>query len=59
MNLNIDPNQYSVEINPNKQLARACYSERSILQLGGFGSKFIVQRTPEQQTFKFMKFNPN
>ena len=33
MNLNIDPYQYRVEINSNKQFAIACYAERSILQL--------------------------
>ena len=45
MNLNIDTYQYRVEINPKEQFAIACYAERSILQLLGFGSQSIVQKT--------------
>ena len=37
LNLNIDPYQYRVEINPNEHFAIACYTESSILQLLGFG----------------------
>ena len=59
MNLNIDPYQYRVEINPNEQFAIAYYAERSILQLLEFGSQCILQKTPGKQTFEFMIFNPN
>ena len=59
INLKIDPYQYRVEINPNEQFAIACYAERSILQLLGFGSQSIVQKTLGKPTIEFMIFNPN
>ena len=37
INLRIDSYQYRVEINPNVNLSIACYAERSILKLLGFG----------------------
>ena len=59
INLNIDSYQYRLEINPIEQFAIACYAERSILQLLGFGSQFMVQKTPGEQTFEFMIFDSN
>ena len=41
-NLYIDHHQYRVEINLNVKFAIACYSDRSVLQLFGFGSQAIV-----------------
>ena len=43
INMKIDSYQYRVEINPNEQLGIACYADRSILQLLGFGLQSIVQ----------------
>ena len=37
INLRMDPYQYRVEINPNVNFAIACYAERSIFKLHGFG----------------------
>ena len=45
-NLTTDSYQYRVEFNPNEQFAIACYADRSILQLLGFGSQSSVQKTP-------------
>ena len=58
-NLKIYFYQYRVEINQNKQFAIACYAERSILQLLGFGSQSTLQKTSGKQTFKFMIFDSN
>ena len=49
-NLNFDIYQYRVEINPNVQFAIACYSERSVLQLLGFGSQTNLKQTPGKRT---------
>ena len=38
INLSMDLYQYRVEINLNMNFAIACYAERSILKLLGFGS---------------------
>ena len=59
INIQIDADLYRDEINPNEQFTIACYKERSILQLLGFGSQSIVQPTPGKQTFEFMIFNSN
>ena len=59
INLKIDSYQYRVEINPNEQFAIACYADRSILQLLGFRSQFIVQKTQGKRTFEFMIFDSN
>ena len=48
-NLNFDIYQYLVEINPNVKFAIACYSERSMLQLLGFGSQTNVKQTPQNE----------
>ena len=58
-NLNFDIYQYRVEINPNVKFAIACYSERSVLQLLGFGSQTNVKQTPGKRTIEFMIFEPN
>ena len=57
--LKIDSYQYRVEINSNKQFAIACFAKLSIIQLLGFGSQSIVQKTPGKQTFEFMIFDSN
>ena len=59
INLKIDPYQNRVEINPTEQFAVACYAERSILHIGGFGLQSIVQKTPGKRTFEFLIFDPN
>ena len=59
INLKIDSYQYRVEIDPNEQFAIAYYADRSILQLLGFGSQFIVQKTPGKRTFEFMILDSN
>ena len=59
INLKIDSYQYRVEINPNEQFAIACYADCSILQLLGFGSQSIVQKTPRNQTFELIIFESN
>ena len=59
INLKLDSYQYRVEINPNEQFAIACYLDRSILQLLGFGSQSIVQKTSGKRTFEFMIFDSN
>ena len=58
-NLNFDIYQYRVEINYNVKFAIACYSERSVLQLLGFGSQTNVKQTPRKRTIEFMIFEPN
>ena len=45
--LKIDSYPYRGEINPIEQFAIASYADRSILQLLGFGSQFIVQKLQE------------
>ena len=57
INLKIDFHEYRVEINLNKQFAIPCYTERSVIQLLGFGSQSIVQKQPGKQTFEFMTFD--
>ena len=59
INLNIDPYQYRVEINLNEQFEISCYAERSILQLLGFRSQSIVQKTPGKRTLEFIIFDSN
>ena len=59
INLKIDFYQYRVLINFTEQFAIACYAERSILQLLGFGSQSIVQKTPRKRTFEIIIFNSN
>ena len=59
INLKIDSYQYRVKINPNKQFAIACYADRFILQLIGFGLQSILQKTLGKRIFKFKIFNSN
>ena len=58
-NLKFDIYQYPVKINHNVKFAIACYSERSVLQLIGFGSQSNVKQTPGKRTIEFMIFEPN
>ena len=59
INMQIDSNQYRVDINPNEQFAIACYAKRSILQLIAFGSQSIVHKTQGKRTSEFMIFDSN
>ena len=58
-NLNFDIYQYRVEINPNVKFAIACYSERSVLQILGFGLQTNVKPIPGKRTIEYMIFKPN
>ena len=42
INQRMNPFQYRVEINQNVNLAIACYAERSIFKLLGFGSQSLL-----------------
>ena len=55
----MDTYQYLVEINPNANFVIACYSERSILMLLGFGSQSTVIETPQKRDVEYMIFNAN
>ena len=59
INLRMDTYQYRVEINPNVNFAIACYAERSILKLLGFGSQSTVIETPQKRAVEYMIFNAN
>ena len=59
INLRMDPYQYRVEINPNVNFAIACYAERSILKLFGFGSQSTVIETPKKRVVEYLVFNAN
>ena len=59
INLKIDPYQYRVKINPNVNFAIACYADRSILKLLGFGSQSTVIETPQKLALEYMIFAAN
>ena len=59
INLRMDLYQYRVEINPNVNFAIACYAERSILKLLGFGSQSTVIETSQKRAVESMVFNAN
>ena len=53
------PYQYRVEINPNVNVAIACYAKRAILKLIGFGSQSTVIETPQKRANEYIVFNAN
>ena len=59
INLKMDFYQYQIEINPNVNFAIACYAERSILKLLGFGSQSTVIKTPHKRAVEYMVFGEN
>ena len=59
INLRMNHYQYRVEINSNVNFAIACYAERFILKLLGFGSQLTVIETPQKRAVEYMVFNAN
>ena len=59
INLRMEPYQYRVEINLNVNFAIACYVERSILKLLGFGSQSTVIETSQKRAVDYMIFGAN
>ena len=59
INLRMDPYKYRVEINPNVNFAIACYADRSILKLLGFGSQSTIIETPQKRAVEYMVFGEN
>ena len=56
INRKIDPYQCSVEINPNVNFAIACYAERTIIKLLGFGWQSTVIDTFQKRAVEYMVF---
>ena len=54
INVRMDPYEYRLEINSNVTFAIACYAERSILKLLGFGSHSTVIATSQKRAFEYM-----
>ena len=59
INLRMDSYQYRVVINLNVNFAIACYAERSILKLLGFGSQSSVIETLQKRAVEYMVFGAN
>ena len=55
----MDVYQYRGEINPNVSFAIACYAERSILKLLGFGKQSTVIETSQKRAVEYMVFGDN
>ena len=55
----MDQYQYRVEINPNVNLAIACYTKHSILKLLEFGSQSTVIESPQKRAVEYMVFGEN
>ena len=59
INQRMNPFQYRVEINQNVNLAIACYAERSIFKLLGFGSQSNVIENLQKRALEYMVLNVN
>ena len=55
----MDPDQYQVEINLNVHFAIACYAERFIHKILGFGLQSTVIESAQKRAVKYMVFGAN